>query len=248
MPPASVPGNGLRLIKNPPSGRKTSCGSEELTGEGQVFKPESITRGGEQSHRIKFPENGLPRVQWNRMHHTLKFYSRNREQALRFYMFMARWTKIPLIGRIVRWVGNTYGNNMSGATLLTQKQANEIVDLAGGLAVGPCSCREVFHNCDHPIEAEIMLGFNRNVFVNERPDDYREITPEEAKILLADSHKRGLIPTIIKCREDYYAICNCCTCCCVPLRLSREFGIGGALKKNPNIVSEFSDYLRSHKH
>jgi len=46
--------------------------------------------------------------------------------------------------------------------------------------VGPCTCREVFKNCDNPINVEIMLGVSSKVFVTEKPEDYREITSDEA--------------------------------------------------------------------
>ena len=38
------------------------------------------------------------------MHHTIRLYSRYRELFLRFYIFMARWTRLPLVGRLVRVV------------------------------------------------------------------------------------------------------------------------------------------------
>jgi hypothetical protein len=180
------------------------------------------------------------------MHHTLRFYSRHREFALRFYMFWARWTKIPLLGRLVRWVANAWGKNMEGAYLLTTAEAEEVVGLAKELAVGPCTCRQLFHNCDNPVEAEIMLGLEGNVFVEERPADYRRITSEEARKILRDCHQRGLIHTIIKCRQYYYAICNCCPCCCVPLRLSKQYGIGNAVNRSGDIVVGFkANYVSS---
>ena len=180
------------------------------------------------------------------MHHSLRLYSRHREFALKFYMFWARWTKLPLIGRLVRWVANTWGRNIEGAYLLTTRQAEEIVDIAEELALGPCTCRTVFRNCDNPINAEIMLGLSGNVFVEERPHDYREITRQEAKDILRQCHQRGLIHTIIKCKQDFYAICNCCSCCCVPLRLSKQYGIGKALARSDDIVRVFKERQPSH--
>lgn len=181
------------------------------------------------------------------MHHSLRLYSRYRELFLRYYIFQARWTKIPLIGRLVRWVANIYGKKASGAYLLTPEEAEEIVDSSGGLALGPCTCRAVFRNCDNPIDTEIMVGLTRNIFIEERPQDYRRITKQEAKDILRQCHQRGLIHTISKCRHDYYAICNCCPCCCVPLRLSKKYGIGNALTRNPNIVQIFKEYQLSHQ-
>jgi hypothetical protein len=176
------------------------------------------------------------------MHHSLKLYSRHREFSLKVYLFWAGWTRIPLIGRVVRWAGNLWGKKLEGAFLLKTAEAEQIVDMAEELAVGPCACRQLSHKCDNPIEAEIMLGMTGNVFVTERPQDYRHITKEEAKNILRDCHKRGLIHTIIKCREDYYAICNCCTCCCVPLRLSKTYGITNAIVRKENIIREFREH------
>lgn len=172
------------------------------------------------------------------MHHTLRLYSRYRENALKFYIFGARLTRIPLLGNLVKRVANSYGRNMEGAYLLTTAEAEEIIDNATELALGPCTCRDVFKNCNNPVSAEIMLGFSNNVFVEERPDDYRKISKEEARDILRDSHQNGLIHSIIKYRKSFYAICNCCSCCCVPLRLNKQYGIGNALNRHANIVGE----------
>ena len=175
------------------------------------------------------------------MHHSLKLYSRYRKLFLRYYIFQARWTRIPLVGRVVRRVANRYGTKASGAYLLTLDEANEIVDSSEGLALGPCTCRTVFRNCDNPLDTEIMVGLSRNIFMEERPHDYREITKYEARDILRQCHQRGLIHTIIKCRQDFYAICNCCSCCCVPLRLNKKYGIGNALTRNDDIVRQFKE-------
>jgi hypothetical protein len=175
------------------------------------------------------------------MHHSLRFYSRHRELFLRYYIWQAKWTAIPIIGGLVRGVANLYGNRLHRAYVLTTAEAQQIVGSAAGLALGPCDCRRVFRNCDGPIDAEIMLGLSRNVFAAERPNDYREITSDEAKEILRQCHEKGLIHTIVKCREDFYAICNCCPCCCVPLRLSKRYGIGNALAKSDNIVQSFQE-------
>ena len=135
---------------------------------------------------------------------------------------------------------------MEGGYVLTTGEAEEIVGLSEGLALGPCTCREVYKNCDNPIDVEIMLGLTGNVFVEERPHDYREITKDEAKDILGQCHQRGLIHTIIKCRQDFYAICNCCSCCCVPLRLSKQYGIGRALARSGDIVEEFKEHQLAH--
>jgi len=177
------------------------------------------------------------------MHHSLKLYSRHRELFLKYYIFQAKWTKIPIIGEVVRATANLYGKHAASAYLLTTGEAEHIVEMASGLALGPCTCRKVFHNCDKCIDAEIMVGFTRNIFIEERPAEYREITANEAKNILRQCHDQGLIHTLLRCRKDFYSICNCCTCCCVPLRLNKHYGIGSAVVRDPDIVNRFSKTL-----
>jgi hypothetical protein len=74
------------------------------------------------------------------------------------------------------------------------------------------------------------------------PPDAREITREAAREILRDGHNRGLIPTVLRCQGDFYAICQCCPCCCVPLRLSKQYGIGNVLTRHKDIVREFREY------
>ena len=161
------------------------------------------------------------------------------------HIFQARLTRVPLIGTLVRRVANCYGKKMSGAHPLTIEEANEVVDTSDGLAVDPCTCRAVSGKCDKPVGTEIMVGLNRNMFMEERPHDYHEITKQEAKEILKQCHEVGLIHTIVKCRRDFYAICNCCSCCCLPLRLSKEYGIGGALTRRLGVVEELKRERRS---
>jgi hypothetical protein len=173
------------------------------------------------------------------MHHTLKFYSGNRRNVLRFYMFFAGWTRLPLLGRLARWAANAYGRSLHRAYLLTPAEAAELVNTAEGVAVAACDCRKVFKKCDHPVNAEILLGPTRHVILEATPKDSREITREEAGGILRENQRHGLIFTIIKCRGDFYAICSCCSCCCVPLRLSKQYGIGEALVRHQDIVKEY---------
>jgi hypothetical protein len=176
------------------------------------------------------------------MHHTLRFYSINRRNILRAYMFFAAWTRLPLVGRLVRKIANAYGRNMHRAYLLTPAEAAELVNIAEGVAVGPCDCRKVFRKCNHPIDTEILLGPTHHIMREAMSKESREISREQAIEILHNSQRRGLILTIAKCRGDYYAICSCCSCCCVPLRLSKQYGIGEALVRHKDIVKEFREY------
>jgi hypothetical protein len=180
-------------------------------------------------------------------HHTLKLYSHNRPYLLRLYIFFGALTKVPLVGRLIRWAANTYGRNMHRVYLLSPVEALELVNIANGLALGPCDCRRVFHKCDNPVYAEILLGPTRHIMLEAMPEDAREISREEAARVLDDNHRRGLIFTVAKCRGDFYAICSCCNCCCVPLRLSKQYGIGEAVVRHKDIVKEYQEFQSAYK-
>jgi hypothetical protein len=181
------------------------------------------------------------------MHHTLKFYNVNRQSILRFYMFFAWCTRIPVLGRLVEKIANAYGRSQHHAYLLTPAEAEELLTIAGGIAAAPCTCRNIYRKCSHPLDNEILLAPSRHILLETMQHDSQEITREKAAEILQDSQKRGLIMTILKCREDFYAICSCCSCCCVPLRLSKQYRIGEALVRHKDIVAEFREYVAAHK-
>jgi hypothetical protein len=181
------------------------------------------------------------------MHHTLKFYNANRPNILRFYMFFAAGTRIPLLGRLVRKMSNVYGRREHHAYLLTPAEAEELVAIAGGVAAATCTCRTLYHKCSHPTDNEILLAPSHHVLLETLPHDSQEISREKALETLRDSQRRGLILTVLKCHGDFYAICSCCSCCCVPLRLSKQYRIGEALVRHKDIVQEFKGSVVAHQ-
>jgi hypothetical protein len=180
------------------------------------------------------------------MHHTLKLYNANRPGLLRTYMFFARWTRIPVLGGLIRKIANAYGRSQHHAYLLTSAEAEELVKTAGGVARSACTCRTLYHKCSHPADNEILLAPSKHILLETMPHDAREITREQAGEILKDSQRRGLILTVLKCQGDFYAICSCCSCCCVPLRLSKQYGIGEVLVRHKDIVKEFKEYQSAH--
>jgi hypothetical protein len=136
---------------------------------------------------------------------------------------------------------------MHRAYLLTPAEAAELVNIAGGVAVASCDCRRAYKKCDHPVNAEILLGPTRHIMLEVMPKDSHEISREEAGEILRENQRRGLIFTIVKCRKDFYAICSCCSCCCVPLRLSKQYGIGEALVRHKDIMKEYREFQLASK-
>lgn len=173
------------------------------------------------------------------MHHTLRFYGKYQRQFLHIYMAAASLTTLPVLGRIVRMLANTYGRRVHGGYALTLSEAEKIIDIAENVSLGPCSCRAEFHNCDREIISEIVLGNNSKEVYASRQKEFRQVSKHEAKEILQRAHGQNLTQSIMRCGNHFYAICNCCRCCCVPLRLRQEYGIGQSLIRNPEIIEVF---------
>lgn len=107
--------------------------------------------------------------------------------------------------------------------VLSLEEALEQVEAAEKHVIVPCDCRSVVMACNNPVWTCIRFDEGARA-VLERGNG-KKITKEECKTLVLDSDRRGLIHTG---RRDYkqelYAMCNCCTCCCYPIRSSQALG------------------------
>lgn len=171
-------------------------------------------------------------------HRAMKFYAANQLQSVRLAIWLGRLTKIPLFGKLFRRLGNWYAQKLHTAYVLTPDEAKELIDHSSSIAVGDCACRVAYKNCDAPIEVDLVFGVGYDVFREVSPEEYRKISKQEAKSIIDSSRNHGLIQTAVRCRHDFYAICNCCSCCCVPLRLRNDYGIEKVLVRDKNVVSE----------
>ncbi|MBM3132854.1 MAG: 4Fe-4S dicluster domain-containing protein [Chloroflexi bacterium] len=97
------------------------------------------------------------------------------------------------------------------------------------LAVGPCGCRL---NSDkpclpYPMEVCLMVGDPAAQFIADLNPKFRKISQEEAVHLLEESHKRGEVHCAYFKREignRFFAICNCCKCCCMGVKMWNFMG------------------------
>lgn len=86
------------------------------------------------------------------------------------------------------------------------------------LAVLDCPCRLVRKKHCKPVDVCIIAGEVFTNFVLEHhPDKSRKIDVEEAEAILEAEHRRGHVHHAFF-KSDlfgrFYAICNCCSCCC----------------------------------
>ncbi len=173
------------------------------------------------------------------MHHSLRFYGQNQHRLIHLYMDLAKLAKIPVIGQIYRWGANLYARLGHSGYYLSLAEAEQIVDLADSVSLGPCSCRDEFKNCGHPVMSEIVLGRGGREVYASRVKEFRQVSREDAKNVLREAHAKHLTHSIMRCGGHFYAVCNCCSCCCVPSRLKNQYGVGLALIRNKNVVADF---------
>lgn len=86
------------------------------------------------------------------------------------------------------------------------------------IAVYDCPCRSARENPCQPTDVCMIVGQPFVDFIVEHnPGSARRLSTEEAIQLLRDEHDRGHIHAAYfkdVMFERFYAICNCCSCCC----------------------------------
>lgn len=85
-----------------------------------------------------------------------------------------------------------------------------------------CPCRVNSENPCLPLDVCMIVGEPFVTFVEEHhPDKTRRVTPDEAVRVIEEENRRGHV-THAFFKEAvlgrYYAICNCCSCCCGAMR------------------------------
>ncbi len=81
-----------------------------------------------------------------------------------------------------------------------------------------CACRHARPSHCHPSQVCLFIGDPYAEFMLEHhPSDSRELTRDEALRLLDEEHARGHLHSAWfkdAMMDRFYAICNCCKCCC----------------------------------
>lgn len=93
------------------------------------------------------------------------------------------------------------------------------------IAVGTCACRLLAKDPCLPMPAEVclMVGEPWVSFITEHNSKmFRRISQAEAAETLQAAHERGEVHAAYFKKEmkgRFFAICNCCDCCCVGMRM-----------------------------
>lgn len=151
------------------------------------------------------------------------------DDTLGFYLTMGKMSRIPVIGRLIRFFALMYGRFYHGGRAATVEECLDIINCASQIKVVDCSCRVKEKRCDAPIKTCITVNTGAGVFGDIKKGEV--ISPEKAAEIIVESYSHGLIRAVHHCIEpDVYAVCNCCTCCCIPYRLRSEFNINTAVE------------------
>ncbi|MBC7228863.1 MAG: 4Fe-4S dicluster domain-containing protein [Actinobacteria bacterium] len=168
----------------------------------------------------------------------LKHYARIEVRLLSvlFWILNLQY-RFPVFGRT--WVkrlsyyaaGKFVGEHMVAGQVMTLEEMLEFIDGLPDenlIAVGPCRCRLATRACDHPMETDIYILTGAPIWLEVFPKDYRPIDKEETKRIVRESYGIGLVPMVdrhmyYRGNANYFVICNCCGCACVPIRGYRYY-------------------------
>jgi ferredoxin len=116
-------------------------------------------------------------------------------------------------------------------TVIPYKQARRIVlQHPESISVGECACRAFAEeSCLGEGERDVCLfvGDPHAAFVREFNPKFRKISQEDAMALLEDAHARGFVQCAYFKKDlgrRFFAICNCCSCCCQGMKAWNLFG------------------------
>lgn len=111
--------------------------------------------------------------------------------------------------------------------IIPYKKARDIIlKNPDHIVVLDCPCRSVRENPCLPLDVCLIVGEPFASFVLEhQPRHARSITQHKAEEILHAEHRRGHVHHAFfkdAMLERFYAICNCCACCCGAMQAQRS--------------------------
>ena len=89
------------------------------------------------------------------------------------------------------------------------------------IAVGPCVCQKALNRWKEPVKKDITILYGADIYYHLNMG-YELIPAKQAKKILRDCHKAGLVHGIEFCFQSgkwHFVICNCDTEICAPTRV-----------------------------
>lgn len=118
------------------------------------------------------------------------------------------------------------GGLIENAFFFTLEETLELIDsLKSDPYVVPCNCKSVALRCRK--KRDVCILFNKDINSEWDRGHGRPLSREEAKALVIEANRQGLMQT----SETESGICNCCGDCCYPIRASKAVGAQGIWPK-----------------
>ena len=154
----------------------------------------------------------------------LKDHLKNSVDVVRFAYMMGKLAVVPVIGPLIRksleW---HYRYIHTNSVVVPVEVAKDIIRNTTDIAVTPCVCRTVQHNCDNPINTCFGLNFYGSM---KKKAGERAVSIDECLAVADMAHERGLIAVVESCVQPYQDnLCFCCACCCLPLTLKEKYHV-----------------------
>lgn len=97
------------------------------------------------------------------------------------------------------------------------------------IALGTCACRASSPNpcLPPPMECCLIIGDPYASFIAEKSPLFRKASQEEAVDVIEAAHKRGDVQAAFFKKDignRFFAICNCCSCCCLGIKMWNALG------------------------
>ena len=114
---------------------------------------------------------------------------------------------------------------------LSYERVSGIIENGQAFAVEDCVCKKeqrlLGQGCDKP--QQVCLGIAPMPGVFDNFPWGNPITKEQAYEVLAKAEEAALVHLTYNMQNGHFYICNCCGCCCGPLRAINELKIPGAI-------------------
>jgi ferredoxin len=129
--------------------------------------------------------------------------------------------------------------------VIPYKRAKDIIlENPDHIAVLKCPCRSAMEKPCQPEEVCLAIGEPFTSFIVEHhPDKARRITQQEAVEIMEAEENRGHVHHAFfkdAMLDRFYAICNCCSCCCGAINAHRN---GTPMLASSGYVSEVDEEL-----
>jgi formate hydrogenlyase subunit 6/NADH:ubiquinone oxidoreductase subunit I len=99
--------------------------------------------------------------------------------------------------------------------VLPFEDVDRMIEDAKELALCRCPCRQTERKCTTALET--CIQFDRGAQYNVKRGTGRPITRDEARRIVAESEKNGLVHMVENRPGIGNVLCNCCSCCCAIL-------------------------------